>query len=176
MTDLDRLLDPGYLGDLTDRPLEEIRTMRAECLEVETGLSYLRRMVQGRLDVVGSEQRRRAEGESAAELADLIGQLPEILSEHRRPGGVGRLSADLETPQPDAALMTELEALAGVSRLSELAGMSDAEVDELAVGLAGLEQEVSGRRKVMFDLIDALQAELARRYRDGEAQVDALLE
>ena len=36
--------------------------MRTECQEVETGLSLLRRVVQGRLDIVGLELTRRAEG------------------------------------------------------------------------------------------------------------------
>ena len=61
-TALDDLLDPGYLGDLTARTMDEVRRMRAECQEVETGLSLLRRLVQGRLDIVGLELARRAEG------------------------------------------------------------------------------------------------------------------
>jgi hypothetical protein len=34
--------------------------------------------------------------------------------------------------------------------------------------LAALELEVSTLRRALFDRIDALQAELTRRYRDGE--------
>jgi len=76
--DLDVLLDPGYLGDLTTRPMEQVRAMRTECQEVETGLSLLRRMVQGRLDIVGLELTRRAEGGDPADLTDLIARLPAV--------------------------------------------------------------------------------------------------
>src|SRR5689334_8207104 len=34
--DLSTLLDPGYLGDLPNRPMPEVRAMRAECQEVES--------------------------------------------------------------------------------------------------------------------------------------------
>ena len=54
-TDLADLLEPAYLGDLPGRSMDEVRAMRAECQEVETGLSLLRRLVQGRLDIVGLE-------------------------------------------------------------------------------------------------------------------------
>ena len=61
-SDLGELLQPVYLGDLTTRAMDEVRAMRAECQEVETGLSLLRRVVQGRLDIVGLERQRRADG------------------------------------------------------------------------------------------------------------------
>ena len=62
---LDRLLAAEYLGDLPARPIEQIRSMRAECQSVEVGLSYLRRLAQGRLDIVAAELGRRRTGERA---------------------------------------------------------------------------------------------------------------
>ena len=75
-SDLAALLDPDYLGDLTSRTMDDVRAMRTECQEVETGLSLLRRMVQGRLDIVGVELTRRAEGGDPADLPDLIALPP----------------------------------------------------------------------------------------------------
>ena len=46
---------PATSTTSTARPLAELRAMRAECQEVETGLSLLRRVVQGHLDIVGLE-------------------------------------------------------------------------------------------------------------------------
>ena len=43
-------------------------------------------------------------------------------------------------------------------------------------GRAEFEQRVSHDRRERFDRLDALSAELVRRYRDGEASVDSLLE
>ena len=65
--------------------------MRAECQEVETGLSLLRRLVQGRLDIVGLELTRRLEGGPPTDLADLITKLPEVLSDRTHAPGTGRL-------------------------------------------------------------------------------------
>jgi hypothetical protein len=175
MSDLDRLLDPEYLGDLGHRPMEEIRAMRAECTELETGLSYLRRLVQGRLDIVGREQERRRCGAEAPELHDVIGDLPEIFSEQRRPGGLGRLPQSLDPPEPDPALTARLDELAGPSQLADLPKLADADIEALAAQLGELEREVSQYRRQMFDRIDALQGELTERYRTGRASVDSLL-
>ncbi len=88
---LDRILGADYLGDVEHRPMAEVRAMRAECQEIETGLSYLRRLVQGRLDIVDAESQRRRDGAEPGDLAELISQLPEILSDRTRNPGFGRL-------------------------------------------------------------------------------------
>jgi hypothetical protein len=175
MPDLQRLLDPDYLGVLADRPVDEIRSMRVECVEVETGLSFFRRMVQGRLDIVAAEQHRRRDGGDPAGLPELIGQLPEIFSEQRRPDGSGRLPQSLDAPEVDDELAAQLDELAGPGVLGRLTEFSDAELDQLRRSLDDLEHQVSGYRRQMFDRIDALQAELTDRYRTGEASVDTLL-
>ena len=50
--ELNQILATDYLSGLADRPVAELRVLRAECQSVETKLSYLRRMVQGRHDIV----------------------------------------------------------------------------------------------------------------------------
>ena len=69
--ELDRILSSEYLGDLQRRDMDEVRSMRAECQGIETGLSYLRRMVQGRLDIVGVELQRRRDGGDPHDLSVL---------------------------------------------------------------------------------------------------------
>ena len=59
---LERFLDPELLDGLTGWPLDRVRALRDEAQQVEGGLSYVRRMVQGRLDIVGAELERRREG------------------------------------------------------------------------------------------------------------------
>jgi hypothetical protein len=173
--DLGALLDPGYLGDLPSRPMEEIRSMRAACQEVETGLSYLRRVVQGRLDIVGLELARRGSGGDPADLPDLIAQLPGVLSERTRAPGVGRLPQLMAPGELPAELEAELEELTG-SQLTELASLDDDALRALADGFDAFERTVSRHRQDLFDRIDALQAEITRRYKTGEATVDALLQ
>jgi hypothetical protein len=172
--ELDRLLDSSYLGELESRPIEEIRTMRAECQQVEAGLSYLRRLVQGRLDIVAAELSRRAEGLEPSDLASLVDQLPVILGHNVQAPGLGRLSFSLEPPE-DPELTTELDGILHSQSLSGLAHVDDDELRLLVDRLTEYEHTVSGQRRALFDHIDALQAEITRRYKTGEASVESLL-
>lgn len=174
--DLDTLLDPGYLGDLAGRPMDEVRTMRATCQEVETGLSMLRRMVQGRLDIVGLELARRAEGADAADLPDLIARLPQVLSDRTGSAGVGRLPRLMAPGELPADLEAELDAILATAKFTSLPSVDGAGLQALAVQLEAFEQKLSGHRKALFERIDALQAEITRRYKTGEATIDALLQ
>ncbi|MFZ6004267.1 MAG: hypothetical protein ACOYXM_10075 [Actinomycetota bacterium] len=174
--DLDELLDPDYLGELTSHSMERVREMRAECQEVETGLSLLRRMVQGRLDIVGMELTRRAEGGDPADLPDLIARLPEVLSDRTSAPGVGRLPQLMTPGEMPPQLEAELDGIVGSGHLADLPGLPDDELRSLADKLEAFEHKVSGHRHALFDLIDALQAEITRRYKTGEATIDALLQ
>src|SRR4051812_33854664 len=158
---IERLLSPDYLGDLPARPIEEIRSMRAECQEVEVALSYVRRLVQGRIDIVAAEQRRRAEGGEPVDLATLVENLPGILAEHTHAPGVGRLPT-LMAPAPEdtQALTAELDAVIDADRLGSLSELSDQEASRLSEALIELERSVSTRRRALHERDDALQAPL----------------
>jgi hypothetical protein len=170
-----RLLDPQYLGDLPSRSIDDVRSMRAECQAVETGLSYLRRLVQGRLDIVGLELERRATGGDPVDLPDLISRLPETLADRTRMPGFGRLPQAMDPEEIDDDLEDELDAIVHPSDLTGLSDLADATLRELADKLADLEHRVSAERQALFERIDALQAEITRRYKTGEATVDSLL-
>jgi hypothetical protein len=172
---LDRILAEDYLGDVTALDITEVRSRRAECTEVETGLSYLRRLVQGRLDVVAAEVARRADGEASADLEDLIARLPELLAASTRTPGTGRLPQSIGTGTVDPDLTAELDEIMSHSRLTDVSGVSDDELVTARTELSEFEHKVSGLRRALFDRIDALETELTRRYRTGEATVDSLL-
>lgn len=175
---LDRVLDPGYLGDLTALPMDELRRRRAECQDVETGLSLLRRVVQGRLDIVGVELARRAHGADPAslQLQELIERLPEVLADRTRAAGPGRLSKLLAPASLDPDLEAELERIASRGSLAGLATRPDRELSDVAAQLEAFEARISAQRRALFERIDALQAEITRRYREGEASVESLLD
>ena len=61
------------------------------------------------------------------------------------------------------------------ARADRIADLTDAELDRVATGLEEFEHARSHERKELFTRLDALSAELVRRYRDGEASVDGLL-
>jgi hypothetical protein len=171
----DRMLSPDYLADLESRSIEDVRTMRDECLAFETGLSYLRRMAQGPLDIVSRELVRREVGGDVADRATLIDELPGILADGPRPPGNGRLSQTLDPVEVDPEMAAQLDAIVGHGVIGDVLTLADGELLKLHERLAEFELEVSGRRRAYFDQIDALQAELTRRYRSGEATVDSLL-
>lgn len=172
----DRILDPGYLADLPARTTPEIRAMRAECQSVETGLSYLRRVVQGRLDIVDAELERRRSGGAPGDLASLIDRLPEILGDHLRAPGNGRLTSSLEPAETDPALQHRLDAVVSDHGLDAIAEVEDERLVQARDALTELEHDISTRRRALFDRIDELQAELTRRYKTGEATVESLLQ
>ena len=164
---------PRDLSTVEQWPIEDVRAARAELQEVETGLSYVRRVVQGRLDIVNAELARRRDGGEPSDLRALIEELPSILGEHLRAPGVGRLPTGLGEGTVDPELEARLAdaAVAG----DDLPGLTDDALAALGTRLGDLEREVSDRRRDLFASIDALQAELTRRYRTGEADVESLL-
>ena len=166
--DMDRLLDPAFLSDLAARDAGELRSMRAEAQHVEAKLSFLRRLVQGRLDIVAAELDRRADGASPDDLSALVDQLPQILADKGRAPGPGRLPTNLVPPDDDD-LTAELDAITGGGGLGSLPDLSGQELQDLSGRLKALERSVSSQRRAMFDVIDSIQAELASRYEHGDA-------
>ena len=146
--------------------------MRAECQTVEDTVSFLRRLVQGHLDIVRFEQERRAAGRPA-DLAALVAGLPHLLSEHVLGERTSRVRG---LPAPaDPTVTDELDAICDATRLAHLPDLDAAGLVQLAAELTALESVVSARRHLVFERLDALAAELTRRYRTGAASVDALL-
>jgi hypothetical protein len=173
--DFDRLTAPDYLAGLTERSLEDVRAMRAECQIVENALSLVRRVLHGRLDIVGAEIARRREGRDAASLAELVESLPTLLADVRRTGGNPRPPQAIDVSDVADQLLDELGPVVTATQLGALADLDDAEIAGRFETLELYELTVSGRRKTMHETIDALQAEITRRYRTGEATVDSLL-
>ena len=143
---LEHLLAPGYLDDLEARPTTDIRAMRAECHEVETGLSLLRRVVQGHLDIVDVELDRRTGGGEPGDHGELLARLPEVLADRVQAPGPGRLPTLLAPEALDPGLEAELAALVGGAVLDP-SGRDEAELRRLADGLRAFEAKVSGHRR-----------------------------
>ena len=172
MAERDVLAD-DLLSGISELPIEEVRARRAACQHVETQLSYVRRLAQGRLDIVASEIAARREGTQGDRT--LVEQLTEALADRITAPGNGHLPMMLAPGEIDPALLAGLDHAAPPAKVSSPASMTDDELHEVTEALAEFEREVSARRRAMFDRIDALQAEIVRRYRSGEATVDSLL-
>ena len=71
---IDRVLAPGYLDGLKSLPIEEVRSLRQDAEQEETDLSYLRRMLQGRIDLVRAELGNREAGSASSSVLEQLGR------------------------------------------------------------------------------------------------------
>ena len=168
---VDELLAPNFLEDALQRSMTEVRQLRRKAEQEEVNLSYTRRLLQGRLDIVRRELQRRAEHDGRS----LVDLLPEILSEKGRgpAHGLGRhQTVQPQAPDEYESWVNSLTAGIDISAISDL---TDAKLEKAARALAAAESGLSERRRGVQQVMDALAGELGRRYRDGEADVAALL-
>jgi hypothetical protein len=174
-TELERILADDYLAGLEERPFAQLKELRSACQAVETQVSYLRRMVQGRHDIVAGELERRRLGGDRSDVAGLVDRLPEILADRIHAPGPGRLPSGMEPGELSGAMARRLDEISLRVPLESPAEADDEALAVVATDLEALEQEVSTVRRALFGRIDAIQAEITRRYRDGEARVDDIL-
>lgn len=181
--------------------LPELRTLRRDAQRDEADLSYVRRLLQGRIDILRAELARRGglrapSATSGAPLVSGLGTSPGLRPAGGRGAGSGGASVvdrlaeiltdaparhrssarhvTVGTPYGEEYRRLAADMLAEVE-LSDLEARTD---DELGAGMGRLvryEQQVSRRRQHLQRTADDCSAEIARRYRDGEAQVDDLL-
>jgi len=171
---IDKVLAEDFLSGLEGVPLPALREMRAEVDQEEVDLSYLRRMLQGRLDIVWAERAVRASGEPGE---GLVAALPQILADgaERQPAqGLGRHrptepSRVGETRRREEALLADLG-------LADPAELDAPALEHAADVLTAEEHEVSTTRRQVQAVLDAINGEIGRRYRTGEATVATLLE
>ncbi|MFL6095252.1 MAG: aerial mycelium formation protein [Blastococcus sp.] len=168
---VDALLAPSFLENATTQPMSEVRRLRREAEQQEVNLSYTRRLLQGRLDIVRRELKRRAEHDGRS----LVDLLPEILSEKGRGPAHGLGRHQTVQPHNPEDYESWVNGLTGSIDMSDISDLSDAKLEKAARALAAAESGLSERRRGVQQVMDGLAAELGRRYRDGEADVAALL-
>ncbi|GHH87943.1 aerial mycelium formation protein [Streptomyces sulfonofaciens] len=162
---LPALPEPG----LADLSLAELRELRRAAQREEADLSYVRRLVQGRVDILRAELARRAE-----RTTPLVGRLPEILADQPARQRSSARHVTLGPPHSEEYGRLAADMLAEVA-LSDLDARTGDELRAAMGRLVGYEQQVSRRRQQVQHTADGCSAEIARRYREGEAQVDDLL-
>jgi hypothetical protein len=168
---IDRVLAEGFLADLSSHSIAELRAMRADAEQEEADVSYVRRLLQGRIDIISAELERRQGNDSETSLVDA---LPRILADDRgEPFGLGQHRT--VEPSRVSEHRRRVESMVADVDISNVMAHSD---DEIARALDVLETEERGtsetRRRVQA-VADACAAEITRRYREGEADVEDLL-
>jgi hypothetical protein len=156
------------LPDPSELSLEDLRNLRQQLQLEDDAVSYARRVAQARLDLVKAEAVHRSDHSAAA----VDEELRTVLSSHLT-GGPARPPRPTEDLS-DHPLAVELDELCASKGLGRLKSLDDADLVALTDAIAEFESRVSSDRRTRFDQLDALSAELVRRYRDGEADVDSI--
>jgi hypothetical protein len=159
---IDRIRDPSYLDGIETQPLEDVRARRDECMAEREYLSLLRRLVQGRAEILKAELASRGSDDDRP----LVDRLSEILASDQPVTSRGE-AMKVSLPEEEMLLarrrIERLVADAGISDPSEL---DDDRLKEAVDVLAGEEREVSTQRGDVHRVLDALQDELKRRYKE----------
>ena len=167
---IDIVLEPEYLDDIASIDLDDLRERRVTAEDVEAQISYYRRLLHGRMDLINFELSRR----SGEEERTLLEALPEILASEMVFGTEPNLRY-IETmpPLPTITGRRLIDKIMDDGVLTELPDLSDDEVHEAIDRLREVENQLSAQRKRLHIVIDALQDEIVARYRtqQGEAQV-----
>lgn len=156
-------------SDLPVLRLPELRSLRRDAQRDEADLSYVRRLVQGRVDILRAELARRTDPETP-----VVDRLPEILKDQPARHRSSARHVTLGAPQGEEYGRLAAEMLAEIE-LSDLDARTDDELHAAMGRLVRHERQVSRRRQQLQRTADDCSAEIARRYREGEAQVDDLL-
>jgi hypothetical protein len=160
---IDRVLAPEFTDGLQQIEEKELRERRDLSRAEREYLSYVRRLLQGRRDILQAELERRRRGGDEGTLLELVAA---ILAD--APTGSSRGEAPVFTiPDEEISLARRrVERLVSDSRLSDLPGQSDDELENAITRIDEEERNLSDLRSRVLQVHDSLQAELVRRIRD----------
>ena len=160
---IDKIRDPSFVEGLSGMSLDDVRARRDDCLAEREYLSLLRRLLQGRAEILKAEAEARAEGGAAP----LVDRLVEILADDDHPVTSRGEVVRVVVPEEEMLLARRrVERLAADSGISDPAALGDEELGAAIDALVAEEHRVSEARRVVMDVLDVLQDELKRRYKD----------
>lgn len=177
---IDRVLDPAFLDGLDEISLPDLRERRHEADQEEVDLSYARRLLQGRLDILRAEQAsRRGEGplshghpHSDAEIVEALKAILTDEGARSGPHGLGRHMG----AEPSRVGETRREAERAVADVggSDLTALTDLDLASAIEHLSEMEARLSASRRQVQAVMDRLTDEIARRYATGEVTLPDL--
>lgn len=164
---IDRIRRPDFVEGLPDLPLDELRRRRDDCFAEREYLSLLRRLVQGRAEILKAEVERRGRGEEGS----LVGALSTILAGDAQGPARGE-AVKVGLPEEEMLLARRrVERLVADAGLSDPGALDDRRLAEAVDLLVQEEREVSEARAEVLEAMDTIQEELKRRYRDDPSLV-----
>jgi hypothetical protein len=167
---IDKVLAEDFTANVDLIDIADLRQRRLEAEQEEADLSYVRRMLQGRMDILRAELARRSGGSDAK----IVDHLSQVLSDTgRHDHGLGRFLR-VEPSRVDEHRREVEQVIADVG-ISHVEGHSDDDIRAALGRLEEFENAVSEERQAVQKVMDALTAEVAGRYKSGSASVEDLL-
>ena len=126
------------------------------------------------MDLLSFEMRRR----SGEETRSLIEPLPDILADgsgEAAPHYLVPKTLPVEPPEIPSDGRRSIDLVLADDFLAHLPDIDDAELQSIQAMLADAEARVSTQRRAVYETLEKLTGEVARRYRDGLASVNELL-
>lgn len=165
---IDRILEPAFVEGIEELDTVEVRRRRDESLAEREYQSLLRRLVQGRLDILRAEQARRRAGGDEASLVE--GLAKSLTSDGPAGPSRGEALRLLVPPEEMTLARRRVEGLVADTALSDPRSLSDADLASAVESLEAEEHSVSADRGDVHLVHDRLQEELKRRYKADPTQ------
>ena len=166
---IDRIRDVGYVQKVGELSLDDLRQRRDECLAEREYLSLLRRLVQGRAEILRAELDARGSDEDRGPLVDRLAQI--LAGDERQTASRGE-AVKVGLPEEELLLARRrIERLVADAGISDPAALDDDRLAAAVELLATEEREVSTARSDVIRVLDTLQDELKRRYREDPTLV-----
>lgn len=161
---IDRIRDATFLDGIADLSLEDLRARRDECLAEREYLSLLRRLVQGRAEILQAELTSRGSG---ADEGPVVDRLASILAGDEGPATSRGEAVHVGLPEDELLLARRrVERLVSDATISDPSSLDDEALTAAVTTLAEEERLVSDTRGDVLTVLDTLQDELKRRYKD----------
>lgn len=166
---IDRIRDEGYVQNVGDLSLDDLRQRRDECLAEREYLSLLRRLVQGRAEILRAELDTRGSDEDRGPLVDRLAQI--LAGDERQTASRGE-AVKVGLPEEEMLLARRrIERLVADAGISDPGALNDENLSAAVELLASEEREVSTARADVIRVLDTFQDELKRRYREDPTLV-----
>ena len=164
------VLDPAFVEGVPELPMDELKRRRDEALAEREFLSYLRRLLQVREDVLKTERARRQQGQGGGP-ESFMDRLTRVLSEGPRARGRGEALRVVLSQDDVAEAERRVDEVLGDGWLPRPESLSDDQLDHAWAALEREERAVSEVRTAIFRVHDQLQEELKRRYQENPSQI-----
>ena len=166
---IDRIRDAGFIDGLGQLGLDDLRDRRDECLAEREYLSLLRRLVQGRAEILQAELETRGDG---GDRASLVEHLSTILAGDEPQAASRGEAVRVGLPEDELLLARRrIERLAADAGISDPTVLDDERLASAVERLTAEEREVSSARAQVIGVLDVVQDELKRRYKDDPTLV-----